>query len=322
MVRAGHWNDAFLGEKGPDYPFPLDFVRGGVSPAFLYRQYEQARASVDDGYCLGDASGDGRCLGCDACTDNAQREAITRHRIALPDAGPYLARLREIVARKRRLTPVWYRLRLETQAGVRPTFRDTLAFRAILARYPELSDGLLALREALFAAQGRWPRGGGGFPTMSGESVYALYAWDDGALQRALSAPYGVHDAAEAAFAVLGPAEGFTPEGGFERLHLDLHLPAAFFPQGRRMLEAYLREAYVPYSLRRETPHAEGARRYAFDLPQKGLKKRVLYGGHFEAGEAGLDASLEVGPRLDLLALLGGASRVCHAGIRVSEIMW
>jgi hypothetical protein len=320
MARAGHWNDAFLGEKEPGYPFPLDFVQGGVSPAFLYRQYEQARAGVDDGYCLGNVDGDGRCLGCEACTENAQREAITRHRVALPDAGPYLARLREIVTRKRRLAPVYYCLRLETQvSGVRPAFRDTLAFRAILARYPELTEDLLAVREALFAAQGRWPRGGGGFPTMGGESVYALYAWDAEALRRVLSAPRG---AGETGFAILGPAEGFTPEGGFARLHLDLHLPTAHYPQGRQMIETYLRDAYVPYSLRREAPHAEGARRYAFDVSSKGLKKRVLFGGTFEASEAGLDAELEVGPRLDLLALLGGPERVCYARIEVSEIRW
>jgi hypothetical protein len=319
MVHNSHWNDAFLGEKGPSYPFALDFVRGGVPPAFLYRQYEQARAGVDDGYCLGSADGHGHCLGCEACTETAQRESITHHHMAQPDAGPYLARLREIVARKRRLAPAYYCLRLETQAGVRPAFRDTLAFRAILARYPELTDDLLAVREALFAAQGRWPRGGGGFPTMGGESVYALYAWDAEALRRALSAP---RDEAETGFAVLGPAEGFAPESGLERLHLDLHLPAAFFPQGRQTLEDYLREAYVPYSLRREDPRTEGATRYTFDVPPKGLKKRALFGGHFEAGEAGLTASLEVGPRLDLLALLGGPSRVCHAEIRVSEIRW
>jgi len=42
METRGYWDVAFLGEKGPDYPFPLDFVRTGIAPAFLYRQYRQS----------------------------------------------------------------------------------------------------------------------------------------------------------------------------------------------------------------------------------------------------------------------------------------
>ncbi|MFN3761708.1 MAG: B12-binding domain-containing radical SAM protein, partial [Anaerolineae bacterium] len=75
MERAGLWNDAFLGEKGPDYPFPLEFVQTDIPADFLYRQYQAARAGLDPGYCLGDAAGPGRCRGCGACPDEEHRRA-------------------------------------------------------------------------------------------------------------------------------------------------------------------------------------------------------------------------------------------------------
>ena len=114
------------------------------------------------------------------------------------------------------------------------------------------------------------------------------------------------------------PVSGFTP-GVFARLHLEMYLPGDLFPEARARLEEYLRGAYVPYSLRRE-----GAG-YRFDLPAKGLKKKVLFGGFLETREGGFFARLEVGPKFDLIGFLKGfgeSSLVRLGQVRVSEVRW
>jgi hypothetical protein len=83
-----------------------------------------------------------------------------------------------------------------------------------------------------------------------------------------------------------------------------MHLPAAHFGQPRRRLEAYLRESYLPYSLRREAAHHGGESRYRFDVPSKGIRKKVLFGGAFEIGASGMDAWLDIGPRFDVMGFL------------------
>jgi len=98
-----------------------------------------------------------------------------------------------------------------------------------------------------------------------------------------------------------------------------MHLPGDLFPEARGRLEQYLRGAYVPYSLRRE-----GAG-YRFDLPAKGLKKKVLFGGFLEAREEGFFAGLEVGSKFDLIGFLKGFGEgdlFRLAGVRVSEVRW
>jgi radical SAM superfamily enzyme YgiQ (UPF0313 family) len=321
IAQTGHWNEAFLGAKGPDYAFALEFVRSGIPDDFLYRQYREACDGIDSGYCLGSHDRHGRCLNCGACVDARQRQEITRHQIRQPEAGPYLTRLRDTVTRKHRMQPAYYVVQVnELQVGVQPAFLDALAFREILRQHPALTDNLLAVRESLFTVtpptSGRRTSKRGRYPTMSGESVFAFYAWDVDALQRALSEPADVESAR---CAVARRADAFTP-GVFSQLCLDLHLPAAIFDQPRRRLEQYLRDAYVPYSLRREE-----ASRYRFDVPRKGLKKKVVLGGHFEIGETGFDASLDVGPRFDLLAFLDQFERsnpVRYAELKVSDIRW
>ena len=318
MERRGHWNETFLGEKGPDYPFALEFVESNVPAEFLYRQYRAARppsippkrGEGDSGYCLGSQERPGRCLGCGACPDEEQRRTITRHQIRLPERGPYLAQLRRLMTRKRRLEAVYFLLRLEPWlVGVLPEFLNGFVFKEILAHYPELVDNLLAVRESLFTL----PPNDRRFPPMSGETVFALRAWDSGALETSLGGKNPV-----SGFEIIGPARGFT-SGIFARLHLDVHLPGDFFPEPRVRLEQYLRSAYLPYSLRRE---GNGHR---FDLPRKALKKKILFGGSFKTQDEGFFASLDVGPKFDLgafLRMFGGRNLFRHARVRVSQIEW
>jgi len=313
MKQAGFWNDEFLGEKGPGYHFPLAFIESNVSNEFLYRQYQDARSSQDDVYCLGSQDAPGRCLGCGACVDETQRRAITHHQTHQPERSQYLARLQEVMIRKRQLSPVYVRIRTQPWlAGVEPAFLNASVFKEILARHPDLTDNLLSVRESLFTLKPNDRQ----FPSVSGETVFALKAWDAEALhQMFFGAPEHTGDGPE----LLGLAEGFSP-GEFRRLHLDLHLPGEFFPQPRTRLEEYLRGAYVPYSLRREDEH-----RLAFDLPAKALKKKILLGGFIEEREEGFLARLDVGAKFDLgefLGKFGEKRRSLHAQVQVSAVQW
>lgn len=316
LVEAGHWDGAFLGEKGPDYRFALEFVRSNVSGEFLYRQYQEAQAGDDGGYCLGDHEQPGRCLGCGACVDEEQRQAITHHQIRWPERVPYVTLLRETVVRKRRLEPAYFLVRLDPWlAGVVPEFLNGFVFKSILAGCPDLVDNLLSVREGLFTVRPNDRR----FPPVSGETVFALKAWDVKALERALETGFPEKNLVSGV-EVLGPAPGFTP-GEFAMLHLKVHLPAGPFPKPRVRLEQYLRGAYVRYSLRRE----DGG--YRFDLPPKALKKRVLFGGFFETREedGGFSANLDVGPKFDLMAFLrmfDGQGLAQRAQVWVSDIAW
>jgi radical SAM superfamily enzyme YgiQ (UPF0313 family) len=315
MEGAGHWNDDFLGEKGPEYPFALGFVESNVSAEFLYRQYREARAGQDSGYCLGNREQPGHCLGCGACLDEEQRRAITHHQIRGAESERYLAQLRNIVARKRRLEPVYLVVHLDASlAGVLPEFLNAFVFKELLNRYPELVDPLLLVRESLFTLRPNERR----FPSMGGETVFALRAWDADALRRTLADVREYRGAGFEILRMVEPEEGFTP-GAFSRMRLDVFLPEGFFPEARGRLERYLRGAYVPYSLRRE---GDG---YRFDLPRKALKKKILFGGFFEVREDGFFASLNVGPKFDLMALLqsfGGEGLPRHAQVRTSGIEW
>jgi hypothetical protein len=275
---------------------------------------------VDGGYCLGDHRGPGHCLGCGACAGEEQRRAITHHQIRHAEHRPYVpsptVQLQEVMAHKRRLQPTYLLVRLDSWlADVVPEFLNGFVFKVILTGCPELVDNLLSVRESLFTVRPNDRC----FPSVSGETVFGLKAWDVEALERALETKFFGENAASGV-QVLGPAIGFKP-GEFARLHMDVHLPADFFPEPRARLEQYLRGAYVRYSLRREDTH------YRFDLPPKTLKKKILFAGSFGAQEddRGFSASLDVGPKFDLMAFLGtfgGEGLPRHAEVRVSQIEW
>jgi hypothetical protein len=312
MGKTQMWSHAFLGEKSPEYDFPLSFVQQGISPTFLYDQYQEAQAGADSGYCLGSPSQEGRCLGCDACADGEQRRAITHHKIHQPERSEYLSQLSVVMKRKRELRPGYARVRLAPWlAGLQPAFLNAFVFRELLARWPEMVDNLFSVRESLFSIKPNDRR----FPNVSGETVFGLKARDAQSLWRALADKASL---TEERCTILGPAEGFVP-GKFSRLHLNLSLPADFFPSPRARLEEYLRSAYLPYSLRRE---GDG---YRFDLPKKALKKRLVYQGYIEERESGFTASLDVGARFDLSVLIApigppGLARQIRA--RVSAVEW
>ncbi len=316
MVGNGHWNADFLGEKGPDYPFPLAFVYRQSQPGqdFLYRQYQAVRRAEDTGYCLGGVSqpnGEGHCLGCGACANEVERKTITHHRLHQPNLGPYLADLEAVVTSKQRLRPLYWRVYLPAWlAGATPAMTNAAVFRSLLARHPALTEETLAVRESLLTVRPNADR----FPGVHGETVFAFKTWNTEHLEAVLQAKDNLPEG----IALLGPAEGFSP-GLFTRLRLEIVLPIPAFPDSRARLEAYLRAAYVPYSLRRD------GRRLDFVLPRKALKKKVLFGGSIEIREESFWASLEIGPKFDLgawLASFGTGHRPRSACITVSDIRW
>ena len=307
IQRAGRWNDALLGEKGPDYAFALDFVHSNIPAAFLYQQFRAAQSGVDDGYCLG-----ATCLGCGACVDAAQRKAITKQRVRRPQGGAYLAQLKRTALDKRALKPLYLRVALKPAlAGGKREWVEAMLFKGLLARYPAWIDRLLSVRESLFMVK---PNNNKFLPTMiGGQTVFALKAWERESIRREIeaTAPWE-----QAEFALLGLAPHFEP-GVYTRLKLEMRLPTAHFGRPREHLERYLRGEHLPYSLRRQ----DGG--YVFDIPKKGLKRKVLYSGHFELGQDEFRAALNVGVRFDLLAFLrtfGGAHNHYHAKIVVTEI--
>lgn len=305
MKRTGHWNARFLGEKGPEYTFALDFVQTDISPEFLYKQYQACQAGVDDGYCLGSD-----CLGCGACIDAEQRRTITRHQIRRPERGPYLAQLKHTVIDKRKLKPVYLRLYMRLAGGM-PEFIEAVVFKELLDRYPEWIDNLLSVRESVFTTQANKAF----FPpvTMGGEHIFALKAWDTKAIQQALTMP---DRTSSHVFKILGWAAPFTP-GTYTQLDLDICLPADHLAEPRKRLETYLRSTYLPYSLQRQ----DGG--YVVNVAKKGRKKKVLYGGRIESSPDDFVANLNVGPKFDVMAffkLFDRPNAYHYAKIVVSRI--
>jgi len=305
LEAHGYWNETWLGEKGPAFVFPFDFVRTNLRAGFLYEQYLQLKAGCDSGYCLGDVQG--RCLGCAACADDERRRAITAHRVRPADAT-YLARMEEVMRGKRRLPPLYVRLRLAALvAGTTPEWMNAWVLRGLLTAWPELTDNLLSAQESLFTARQNRAR----YPIFHGETVFALRAWDREALRGALVAGGGA-DGVE----FLSLAQGFTP-GCFRQARMLITLPLAHFPDAGPRLVAFLRAAYVSTNTRRQ-----GAV-YQLDLPARALKKNVLLEGRYwEEGNLFraelLVSKFDVGGFLRSL----GADGLRLADVEVLEVGW
>jgi len=295
MKSHGLWNETFLGEKGPDVRAALDFVALDVPPGFLYRQYQQALAGVDEGYCLGEvgspnAVGEpGQCLACGACSTPEERAAITRHTMRHPRGG-YLETLATMMRTKWQARPVFARVWLPPSTAPTGTaWRNAYVMRSLLAAHPQLHVTLLSVRESLFATKGLASRYSG----LYGETVFALKAWDAHILGQVLAAG----DELPGGTRFLGFVDKFTP-GVFERMHLHLTLPSEHFPEAGLRLREYLQTEYVPVNIRGT------AGGYVLDIPEKARKKRVIFAGRFAETDGIVSAELQVSPKFDLLAYL------------------
>ncbi|MFP4345580.1 MAG: radical SAM protein [Anaerolineales bacterium] len=309
LEAAGFWNEDFLGEKGPEYAFPLDFVANGIGDDFFYCRYEEARSGVDEGYCLGVEGLPGRCMTCGACALPEQRQAILQHKMVQAESRDYWKRLPALMKTKWRLQPVYARLRLPpVVTGVEPAWFNSWALHYLLRTYPELLENLLAAQESLLTVR----ENAGRFANFYGETIFALQAWERDALIWQLAAAEGESEAG-----VVDLIEDFTP-GSFSRLRLSLTLPVRHFPAAGQRLRDYLRELYVPANIRGV---GEG---YVFDLPQKALKKKVLFEGRYVEDDEHFEASLVLGPKFDLLGFLRSfeePKRYREASIEIREVI-
>lgn len=312
MVTHGQWTHEFLGEKDERYPFALEFVRSNVPASFLMEQYRQAQECRDEGHCLGTATGKGRCLGCDACASDGQRQAITAQRPHPTCDEQYLAALRQAMQTKRRLQPVYARLRLPpTVAGACREWMNAWVLRGLLNIHPGQTDNLLSAQESLFTTRENRNRYGGFY----GETVFALRAWDTASLLETLTAP---PDGPVTGPEFLSIAEGFEP-GRFRRVRMSLRLAKTDFPDAGQRLRDLLRAQHVPCNTRREGSLVR------FDLPAKSLRKKALLAGSYEEEADSLLLDLLVGPKFDLLAYLrsfGEPERHRAARVRLSDIEW
>lgn len=302
------WGPAFLGEKGADYPFPLSFVEQRVSADFLYEQYRCAVLEEDTGYCLGNAQATGHCLGCGACVEPAQRQAITGHVMRRPP-GDFVRELDELMHEKWRLPTRHARIWLPPLAfGADPAWVNAYVMRALLRAYPALTPHLLQTQEAIFSHHVHRER----YPVLAGETRFALAAWAWAALamiEDGATLPGGVR--------FLGWEEDVAPEK-LRRMTLRLTLRADHFPQAGHRLRKFLHAAYVPVNLRRIDPAdlsflsfeaqanaGDGARAYEFTISEKARKKRVIFAGAFLEGSDRFQAEIVVSPKFDLLGYLG-----------------
>jgi radical SAM superfamily enzyme YgiQ (UPF0313 family) len=290
LVDSGWWNETFLGEKRPDFAFPMDFVRSDVTSRFLYSQYQQALTGVDGGYCLGS-----QCLACGACTDAEQRRAIAEHAMRHP-GGLYLRELEDVMRAKWRLKPVYARVWLPPEGANRdPAWLNAWAMQALLARYPDLLDNLLSAEESLFTTKDNRRR----YANWHGETVFALKAWDAVKLMEVLERDIPVTCLPSTVYRLrfLGWVDRFEV-GMFARMELALTLPLAHFPDAGPQMRRVLQAAYAPVNIRRTQSG------YQFDIPEKTLKKKILFEGEFMQDEATFSARLIVGPKFELLDYL------------------
>jgi len=310
MESHNHWNPMFLGEKPEKYPFPFDFVQSNVTSHFLYRQYQDATRHVDSGYCLGSLSCEGVCLGCGACPTEERRLAILHHAPQLPASPDYLARLRELVVLKRHLRPIYVVFRIpDAVHGAGAAWLNAFVLRNLISSSPALLDNLLSAAESLFTV-GDTRRA---FPTMTGQTVFALTAWHPESMLDELVSREHVF---EEGLKLERVEEEFQP-GVFREAEILLTLPSEVFQNVRASIVDFLRDAYVPVNIRR----AGSSGRFSLDLPAKALKRRVVFAGELWEAAESTHVKLAVTPKFRLLDFLKGACadsslyRLAHAEV-------
>ena len=309
MEVQGRWNETFLGEKGPDFAFPMEFVRSDVMPRFLYQQYRQALVGVDEGYCLGS-----QCLACGACADPEQRAAITTHTMQ-PQGGAYRRELEDVMRTKWRLKPLYARFWLPPEtAGRDPAWLNAWVMQALLAQYPDLLDNLLSVEESLFTTKDNRRR----YVNLHGETIFALKAWDTIKLAETLGRGFSAPGLPSTVYRLrfLEWLDSFET-GAFARMELALTLPSVHFPDAGQQLRGVLQSAYAPVNVRRV------GESYTFDVPDKTLKKKLLFEGEFNQDEIAFTARLVVGPKFELLDYLRSfpePERWREASVEVTEL--
>jgi hypothetical protein len=270
----------WLGEKDQAHPFALEFVEGGVSEGFLFRQYEAQRQGRDTGFCLS-----GKCQACEACDQASEQSFLTKHHIKT-ESREWIQQLQDRTRLKRQLKPVFLTLRLPAIAAwCSAEWVGAYAMRTLLEKLPAQWENLLVLRESLFShleLRSQWAG-------LAGETVFGAKVWDRDAWLQALA-----NLNAEQATAIgLGLVPGDWQEGTFRRARLRLRLTKVDHRQVIERLSAFLEKSYCPARQLRRGDHL------IFEVSEKALKKKVLFEGTLTSGGAESLLEWSVGPRFD-----------------------
>ncbi len=279
------------------------FVRGPVSPEALRRQFQRARAALlqpsgaRDGRVAEGASG-------------TQFDHTGAPSPKAPTSPQLVASLRALVETKRRLLPLFVRVRIEERlAGLHPAWLEALLVRILLAERPVLTDSLFGAREALFLT----PRRRSLFPGFFGETVVALRGIDRSALEEAVASLAG---ACREGIAVLGVEPSCGPER-LETFRVGLRLPREALPDAEGAFVRWLRARHVSCYTTRELDATRSV------VSTAGKKKRLVLEGSSGEHEGQWHADLLVGRKFapgDFLAFCGEQRLANAVRCRVSDL--
>ena len=263
-------------EKPRGHSFPFPFLDDEETRGFLFRQYTDAKAGRDTGYCRKGAEGQGECGECPGCTRIPRRTSG-----AGAPLGPQTRELSLLMDRKHHLRPLYLTARLPREAaGLGNRWAEAWLMRMLLSMHPGQLENVLAMREALLEGSGVL----GGETAWFGRTVVAVTAWDTNAL-------------AELCARAPGPFGSVDPDhepGTFHSMRVRLELPAVLFADAPASLAAFLRDSHAPVTLSRS---AGAVRLHAHD---KSVKKRMLLEGTCAGTADGFLLDLLIGPKMAL----------------------
>lgn len=304
MQEHALWTQAWLAEKPADFPFALHFVRSNVAPKFLFKQFQAAERDEDGGFCLG-----GACLACGACSTVAERKRQTGHRLQNPADRDWLKKFTALMETKAKLRPAYGRLWLAPElAGATPEWLNAFVLRTLLAAMPEQAENLLSVREILFTAGDNAAR----WPLFSGETVFALKAWN---VEKLLAALVGCSPGTIRWLGQEFPTLGKDGTPVFQTMAVELRLPAEFFPDAENVFQHWLKDRRIAFSLRRTD------RGLSLQLDPK--KKTFLATAELERHAAETFLQLTAGPAFDLadyIAAFGEPVLARQAGVAIRRI--
>ena len=117
-------------DKDASTAFPWDDIDTGISKDFLFKTYKDLLEGNEKKSCISAPWGGGKCIGCNACNDNQQRERVT-------SVGPKNVILQKQKANK----AIKYRVKVyipETMAYCEENFLKAVVAKSLMSEFPEL----------------------------------------------------------------------------------------------------------------------------------------------------------------------------------------
>lgn len=319
-LEKGGLTGPFLEEKRADYPYALGFLDTAVGPEYLEKRRDLALRRIDGGSCMAGfdpGETEGLCQGCGACSAEAERDALVRHRI-LPMGYRRIEELGELVKAKRRMRPRYIRARLpQALSGATREFLDAWLLRSAFSRRAELVGKLFRVEEAVWASPPWRDRMGSG---VTGECVLALYglerrgeSWEprleDDAFRKAA-------DALSEALGCEARSFDLAEEPSVSDVAVSITLNRA---EGSEELRERARSYLASLKLNAIEKKTEGGR--LFEIASKDRKKRVLSGLRLQEGAGTAPRLLlEGGSKLDISPLFPRPEDRALARIQVDRL--